>query len=128
MTQQAEARDQKLELRKERLNQAVQQRADRRQSIIDNRAKREQYYTVVSTEREQKLSLRKMESELAKEDRVQNVARIRRIDDFLRLQTLQKIQEDAARSERIRREKEDLVQQRKETAHEAFLRKQRVRE
>jgi hypothetical protein len=128
MTEQASARDSKLSLRKERLGQAVQARADRKQGIIDNRTKREKYYTVVSAEREARLNLKKLDSELAKDDRVQNVARIRRIDDFLRLQTLQKVQEDDARSAMIKQEQAYLTDQRKQTAHDAFLRKQRVRE
>ena len=106
----------------------MQKRADRITGIVEGRAKREQYYSVVTAKREKELTLKKCESELAKVDRVQNVARIRRIDDFLRLQTLQKVQEDDQRSVTIKAEKKFLAEQRKSTAHDAFLRKSRVRE
>ena len=128
MTEQIAARDSKLSTRKQRLDEAVQKRADRITGIVEGRAKREQYYSVVTAKREKELTLKKCESELAKVDRVQNVARIRRIDDFLRLQTLQKVQEDDQRSVTIKAEKKFLAEQRKSTAHDAFLRKSRVRE
>ena len=125
---QAEERDAEAKLRKERLDASKQTRVDRRDRIIENREKREKFYYTITSDRERKLALKKMESELDISDRVQNVARIRRIDDFLRLQTLQKIQEDDSRSAAIQAEKAFLVEQRKQTAHDAFLRKQRVRE
>ena len=125
---QAEERDAEAKLRKERLDASKQTRVDRRDRIIENREKREKFYYTITSDRERKLALKKMESELSISDRVQNVARIRRIDDFLRLQTLQKIQEDDSRSAAIQAEKAFLVEQRKQTAHDAFLRKQRVRE
>lgn len=57
-----------------------------------------------------------------------STCRIRRVEEFNRLQTLQKVQEDDDRSERIKDEKAFVREQQKNSAHEGFIRKQRVKE
>merc|ERR1712070_472454 len=64
--------------------------------------------------------------ELVKEDKLSNVQRIKRIDEFVRLQTLQKIQDDDERSERIKMEKNMLIKQRKQAQLDALLRKHKI--
>ena len=54
---------------------------------------------------------RKLDRDLAIDDRVSNVQRIKRIDEFIRLQTLAKIQEEDARSSRLVAEKAAIVSQ-----------------
>eukprot|EP00622_Pseudochattonella_farcimen_P004810 FR740300.1.p1 GENE.FR740300.1~~FR740300.1.p1 ORF type:complete len:107 (+),score=13.02 FR740300.1:302-622(+) len=69
-----------------------------------------------------------LHTDLWKEDKIQNVQRMRRVEEFNRLQTLQKIQEHDDRSERIKYEKAYVNLQAKQSAHEGFIRKQRVKE
>merc|ERR1712054_644666 len=52
--------------------------------------------------------------------------RVKRIDEFVRLQTLQKIQDDDDRSERIKAEKQALIKQRKQAQLDSLLRKHRI--
>ena len=64
--------------------------------------------------------------ELRKEDKLSNVQRIKRIDEFVRLQTLQKIADDDERSNRIAQEKRDLMNRRKKQTTDALKRKHEI--
>ena len=50
--------------------------------------------------------------ELRKQDKLENIERMKRIDEFLRLQTLQKIAADDERTKSVAKQKEDLMTQR----------------
>jgi hypothetical protein len=50
--------------------------------------------------------------ELRKKDKLDNIERMKRIDEFIRLQTLQKIAADDERTKTIAKQKEDLMTQR----------------
>lgn len=114
-------------MRAERLEDAVMRRKERRNKILEERKHREHYYDSVTELRRDSLSTQKLESELENIARRESVARIRRVDDFHRLQLLQKVQLDDARSARIKLDRAALVDQRKHNSHEAFLRKHRIR-
>ena len=51
-------------------------------------------------------------AELRKQDKLENIERMKRIDEFLRLQTLQKIAADDERTKSVAKQKEDLMAQR----------------
>lgn len=123
----AKERKQVLAVRAGRLADAAQVRTDARQRTIDKREHREKYYGEVMAVEHEKHMVRKLESVLKKEDKLSNVARIKRVNEFNRLQTKQKIELDDQRSMNIRREREMLIASRKATAHTAFLRKEFVR-
>ena len=74
------------------------------------------------------MAIKSLHEELQKEDKRQNVERIRRMDEFMRLQTQQKLEEDDQRTAKIREQKEDLLAERRKMAHENFLRKTAVKE
>mmetsp|Transcript_8067 Transcript_8067/g.20628 ORF Transcript_8067/g.20628 Transcript_8067/m.20628 type:complete len:516 (-) Transcript_8067:124-1671(-) len=115
-------------LRAQRLEDAKGTMEDRKQSIIENRKKRDEQAGLIHIQRAKEMQLKMLETDLLKEDKQQNVQRIRRVEEFNRLQTLQKIQEDDDRSERIKDEKAFVREQQKNSAHEGFIRKQRVKE
>lgn len=125
---QQKARTAQDKVRKERLDDALRRRKDRREAIVEHRDHKEQYYATVTTERLSQLEMLRLEGELDNVARLENVARIRRVDEFQRLQLLHKTQLDDARAARFKYERAVLVDQRKDAAHEAFLRKSRVRE
>jgi len=124
----AEKLEAKIAERKERMEMAVDIRRERRQKIIDHREHREKYYGKVRAERMHKVMLQKLESDLEETARLENVARISRLDDFKRLQMLQKVQKDDERSAQIKATRADLVEKRKQNAHDSFMRKHRIRE
>ena len=51
-------------------------------------------------------------AELRKKDKLDNIERMKRIDEFIRLQTLQKIEADNERTKTILKQREDLMMQR----------------
>ena len=62
-------------------------------------------------------------SELKKKDKVDNIERMRRIDEFVRLQTLQKLQMDDVRTKSIKHSKSMLLLERKKMGIEMMKRK-----
>merc|ERR1711998_241505 len=115
-------------LRKQRLEDAKTNLEERKRNIVESRQAREEKAELIHEEKFKAAQERMLHADLWKEDKIQNVQRIRRVEEFNRLQTLQKIQEDDDRSERIKGEKAFVSQQQKTSAHEAFIRKQRVKD
>jgi hypothetical protein len=54
--------------------------------------------------------------------------RIRRIDQFVRLHTLRKIEDETERSEQIKEQRQYLIDQRKLAASQAMLHKRKIKE
>ena len=101
---------------------------DRKNKILKQLADREHYKYVVEAERAEKLAVKSLREELQKEDKRQNVERLRRMNEYMRLQTANKMEEDDARTEKIKEQKEKLLAERRKMAHENFLRKVRLSE
>jgi len=83
---------------------------------------------VVEAERAEKMAVKSLREELHKEDKRQNVERLRRMNEYMRLQTANKLEEDDARTEKIKEQKEKILAERRKMAHENFLRKAAVKE
>lgn len=88
---------------------------DHRKDIVRRRKEKEKFLNVVSKQREEELSELKLTRSISLMDKLDNVNRIKRIDEFVKMQTLQKINTDDVRSERIKAEREYLINQRKVT-------------
>lgn len=110
----------------QRQQQAYKLEEERVDTIVKKRSQLDAHLGVVNSKREAQRSLRKAQKELVKEDKLSNVQRIKRIDEFVRLQTLQKIQDDDDRSERIKAEKGMLIRQRKQAQLDSLLRKHQI--
>jgi hypothetical protein len=65
---------------------------------------------------------------LHKQDKLDNIERMKRIDEFIRLQTLQKIAADDERTKTIMKQKEDLMAQRQKMAARQRLSKAKLQE
>lgn len=109
--------------RHERLEQAVLARQERRARIVEDRNRREQQLNDINKTRSLNLKMHKLEADLDREARVDNVARRRRADEYHRLKLLSKLQEDYERSCRVKELRTKLIEERKAIAHAAFLRK-----
>lgn len=70
--------------------------------------------------------VKKTQEELRKKDKLENIERMRRIDEFVRLQTLQKIALDEERTISLKKQKEKLLLQRKEQAMKQRVTKARL--
>jgi len=119
-------RDEELKQAKARKDGAKSIETDRIARILEKRAKLDSYLAVVHQERDRVRAKRNATKELRKEDKLSNVQRIKRIDEFVRLQTLQKIADDDDRSSRIAQEKMDLMNKRKQQTTDALKRKHEI--
>lgn len=111
-----------------RLEDAKAGLAAKKEKIVQDRLNREAKMSAEREVRESKTWLSKIDKDMHLEDKLENVARIRRVEEFERLKLMQKIQLDDDRSERIKQERAYLMEQRHLSAHEAFLTRLRVRE
>jgi hypothetical protein len=68
----------------------------------------------------------KTKAELRKKDKQDNIERMRRIDEFVRLQTLQKIALDEERTVALNLQKSELMKQRKVQASKQRVTKARL--
>ncbi len=80
----------------------------------------------VQEERSRQLQLKKERSILIKQQRIANVERQKRIDEYRRLQTLKTLHDVAARTDGLLKSKEDLIEERKRSSIRAKLRRDKV--
>jgi hypothetical protein len=119
----------------------------KKRNVLDGRM------AFVYEKREKKRTIRKTEKDMNLSDKWSNVQRMKRIDEFVRLQvsgdhmrccraawpniqcthlskpcaqTLQKIQDDDDRSQRMKREKQQLLEQRKMAALQSLMQKHKI--
>ncbi|CAN0297088.1 unnamed protein product, partial [Ascophyllum nodosum] len=114
--------------RAKRLEASYQERADRRKGIISRRQEREKFYGQIRSEKEKEWARRKLYHDLVMEDRRQNIERLRRVDEFVRLQMEVKIEEEMERTERAKAQREYLIEQRIVAANQVMKEKLRVKE
>lgn len=114
--------------RHERLEQAVTARQERRARIVEDRVRREKQLNDINKTRDLNLKMHKLEADLDREARINNVARQRRADEYHRLKLLSKLQDDYDRSCRVKDARNKMIQERKAVAHAAFLRKCKLKD
>jgi hypothetical protein len=125
MTAEREAKQQRQKMK---FDDAMQLNEDRKQRIQKQLNDREHFIHVVEEQRAEERFTTQLQHELALEDKRQNVERIKRMNEFMRLQTMNKIEDDDKRTEAIREQKNQLLEERRQMAHENFLRKMWVKE
>jgi hypothetical protein len=108
--QQAEARNQKEDMRERRIEDAYRTRAERRAAIIRDRNRREGHYSKIHEARTKELEERKLMTQLKKEDALDNVRRIQRQEEFKRLQLMRQLESQDERYENIKLEKKILLE------------------
>jgi hypothetical protein len=111
-----EFRDKRNKSRLNRLMDAYKTRAEHRKSIVDRREEKDQVYGTIKAERDHQISLMKFTSDLKLRDKLDNVERVARMNEFRRLQTLQHISMQEVRYEEIQSQREEMLRKHAEEA------------
>jgi len=116
----------KEERRRQRIANAHRGEADRRKKLMDRLRKHSDHLRMADAKRGEEQAMRQTREHLRKQDKVDNINRMRRIDEFIRLQTLAKIQNDDERTRSLKEQKMHLLRERKQAAMEARRRRDRL--
>ena len=126
LKQQVEERDKRNKSRLNRLIDAFKSRAMHRKSIVDRREEKDKVYDIVRQEREKHTNFAKFTTELKLRDKLENVERVSRMNEFKRLQTLQKITMSDLRYEEIQAKKEEMLRRNAEESKNSLIRKHEI--
>ena len=118
----------KNETRKMRLKDAHYREEERINRILAKRKKRNDWVKESAALRSRQEKMRVAKNNLRNDDKWENIERMKRIAEFVRLQTLQKIEEENARTQRLKDQREGLVQARRQNSLNALLRKHKIQE
>jgi acetolactate synthase regulatory subunit len=80
----------------------------------------------IKEERDAHIAMMKFQSDLKLQDKLDNVERVARVNEFRRLQTLQKIQAQDMKYEDIQYKKTDLSKRHNEEAKHSLIRKHEI--
>jgi hypothetical protein len=105
---------------------AYKTRAEHRKSIVDRREEKDQVYGTIKAERDHHIALMKFTSDLKLRDKLDNVERVARMNEFRRLQTLQHISMQEVRYEDILSQREEMLRKHAEEAKIALIRKHEI--
>eukprot|EP00968_Pinguiococcus_pyrenoidosus_P015297 scaffold1402_cov254-Pinguiococcus_pyrenoidosus.AAC.39 len=123
-----EENDAKMATRREALRHCYLDQLDRKKTIVQRIKDGEKYKLEVGRQRHAHMHTLKTKHDLQLDDHLDNVQRMRRMKEFARLRLLQKIEDESERFEKIKEDRQFLIEQRKKMAHDAFLRKSRMKE
>ncbi|ETV99980.1 hypothetical protein, variant [Aphanomyces invadans] len=124
----AERNKKEEEIRVQRVEAARTHQQARVQTIVEKRSQLESHLDVVYHERVKDRALKSVEREMTLEEKKANVERIKKVEEFNRLQTLIKISQEDSRSRMIKLKKQALIEARKKIALESLVRKHRIAE
>ncbi|RHY97488.1 hypothetical protein DYB37_007022 [Aphanomyces astaci] len=116
------------EIRIQRVEAARNNQQSRVQTIVEKRSQLESHLDVVYHERIKDRTLKCVERDVTFEEKKANVERIKKVEEFNRLQTLLKISQEDSRSRMIKMKKQALIEARKKIALESLVRKHRIAE
>lgn len=126
LKKQAEDRDKKNKTRLMRLVDSFRNRSQHRQEIVERRTQKEQVYDKIREEREQQIAMMKFMSDLKLHDKLENVERVSRMNEFRRLQTLSKIYNEDNKYEEITTRKLDMLKRHSEESKQSLIRKHEI--
>jgi hypothetical protein len=126
LKKQAEERDKRNKSRLNRLMDAYKNRAEHRQSIVDRRNEKDQVFGTIQAERDHHVALMKFTTDLKLRDKLENVERVARMNEFRRLQTLQHIAQQDIKYEEILAQKEEMLRRHAEEQKQALIRKHEI--
>jgi hypothetical protein len=126
LKKQAHQRSERNRLRFSRLVDAYRGRQDHRQDIIDRRDERDQVYGRIRAEREKEISMMKFMTDLKLHDKLENVERVARMNEFRRLQILQQIYTADNKYEDIKNQRREMLDKHNEEAKQAMIRKHEI--
>jgi hypothetical protein len=122
----AEEREKAERIRIQRLVDSYKQRSQHRQEIIDHSNSKNQGFLKVKAEREYKLSMMKFNADLKIQDKLENVDRQARVNEFQRLTWLKKIEDDDRKFEEIQDAKRKLELQHEMETKNSIIRKHEI--
>mmetsp|Transcript_16224 Transcript_16224/g.24604 ORF Transcript_16224/g.24604 Transcript_16224/m.24604 type:complete len:519 (+) Transcript_16224:83-1639(+) len=128
LTQSEKEREKKEADRQKRLAEARRGRAERARDLVAKARDKDLQMEKTREAKDREHMVARVMKELKDEEQRQNVERIKRVDEFVRLQMLQAIRLQDERTDKLRRERELLVEKRKEISHKMLLNKHRVME
>lgn len=126
LKKQAEDREKKIHERMERLIESYEIRSDHRRDIVDRRNQRSKAYGIIKKERDYRTSMLKFTTDLQLKDKLENVERVARVNEFIRLQTLRKICEQDRRYDTIQGKKREFHHKHQEEVKHALTRKHEI--
>ncbi|KDO21076.1 hypothetical protein SPRG_13783 [Saprolegnia parasitica CBS 223.65] len=124
----AERNRKEEEIRLQRVEAARNNQSERVDTIVKKRHQLETHLDVVYTERSKERTLKSVERDLTLEEKKANVERLKKVEEFNRIQTLLRISEEDERSRMIKIKKQALIDARKKIALESLVRKHRIAE
>eukprot|EP00981_Chlorochromonas_danica_P001992 scaffold409_cov167-Ochromonas_danica.AAC.24 len=125
---QADDREKRNRTRLGRLVDAFRNRMDHREEIIERRSERDQVYEKIKQEREQQIAMMKFMTDLQLKDKLDNVERVARMNEFRRLQTLQKIYSEDNKYEEIQEKKLEMLRRHNDECKQSLMRKHEISE
>mmetsp|Transcript_12029 Transcript_12029/g.16477 ORF Transcript_12029/g.16477 Transcript_12029/m.16477 type:complete len:524 (+) Transcript_12029:15-1586(+) len=123
---QAEDREKRNATRIGRLIDAYKRRKDHREEIVQRRNEKDKVYDRIRDEKDAQMSMQKFQTELKLQDKLDNVERVARMNEFRRLQTLQKVHAQDMVYEQIQSKKMELMRRHNEEAKHSLIRKHEI--
>ncbi len=126
LRKQADDIEKRNRVRLGRLIDAFRTRSDKRESIVERRQEKDTVYEKIEKQRQEEVAMLKFSTELKLHDKLENVERQARVNEFKRLQTLQRISKEDEKYEEIQRNKRLMAQRHAEEAKAALTRKHEI--
>jgi hypothetical protein len=93
---------------------------------VERRREKDGVYDRVAAERAEEMRIQKFQAELKLQDKLENVERVSRVNEFRRLQTLRRIHEQNMRYDDIQHQKETLTRKHLDEVKAALTRKHEI--
>lgn len=126
LKKQSDARDRRNKMRLTRLIDAYKKRGEHRQEIVSRRQEKDSVYSIVQAERAAHIAMLKFQTDLKLRDKLDNVERVARQNEFKRLQTMQRIATTEERYEEIQAKKEQMLRKHMDESKAALCRKHEI--
>jgi hypothetical protein len=126
LKKQAEEREKKNSIRIGRLVDAYKRRKEHRQEIVERRNEKDKVFDRIKEEREAQIAMLKFQTDLKLQDKVDNVERVARVNEFRRLQTMQKIQSQNMKYEEIQAKRSELIRRHNDESKHSLIRKHEI--
>eukprot|EP01034_Spumella_vulgaris_P024159 gene24160-30472_t len=126
LKKQADDRDKRNNVRMGRLIDSFKTRTEKREDIVERRNEKDQVYDRVKEERDQQIAMMKFQSDLKLQDKLDNVERVARMNEFKRLQTLQRIYTQDHKYEEIKQTRSEMLNKHNEEAKVSLIRKHEI--
>lgn len=126
LAKQVDAREKRNTMRLARLVNAYQNRRNHRESIVRRRKEKDSIMETLNKKTQERVETLKFMADLKLEDKVENVERIARINEFKRLQTKQRIEALDDKYNMIMNQRNGLKEKQRAQAKQNLIRKHEI--